>query len=206
MLFFGEAQVFNSPANTHSSLPSQVHFLGITWLWPTSQLHSKCSAFRSAYCCSNPHCSFVHLWESGGKSHLAAGPFRKARCIPWGKLLTHPNSRAFRDTSPWCSAPLSYPPVMPLLQRLKPEAHDWCQGFHPFQFLSGTVCFEEHSCGSCQAPFQGKRFRWLHSLCLCQTFTFLLTPQDSCVAGGSSGRRAWPWLLGVVTRHRARGN
>jgi len=85
---------------------------------------------------------------------------------------------------------------MPFLQRLKPEARHWCQGFNPFRFLFGTVCFEEHSCGSCQAPFQGKRFRWLRSLCLCQTFTFLLTQQDSSVTGGSTGRRAWPLLPG----------
>lgn len=119
---------------------------------------------------------------------MAAGLFRKARCFP-----TVPT---FRDASRWCSACLSYPPATPFLQRLKPKATHWCGGFHPFQFLSGTICFEEHSCGSCQAPFQGKRFRWLCSLCLCQTFTFLLTPQDSSVPGGSTGRRAWPLLPG----------
>lgn len=114
---------------------------------------------------------------------------------PEGNRPPTPTVPTFSEASRWCSALLSYPPAIPFLQRLKPEARHWCQGFHPFQFLTGTVCFKEHSCGSCQAPFQGKSFRWLRSLCLCQTFTFLLTLQDSSVTGRSTGRRAaapWP--------------
>ena len=130
----------------------------------------------------------THTWQLVSSGRLGASP--EGNCPPI------PTVQTFRDTSRWCSALLSYPPAMPFLQRLKPEGRHWCQGFHPFQFLSGTVCFEEHSCGSCQAPFQGKRFRWLRSLCLCQTFTFLLTPQDRSVTDGSTGRRAWPLLPG----------
>lgn len=105
-------------------------------------------------------------------------------------------------------APLSFhtPPATLFLQRKKPQALSQasvCQGFHPFQFLAGTVCFEEHSCGCCQAAFQRKGFRWLRSLCLCQTFTFLLTPHDGSVTHGSAGRRAWPLVPGLS--YMARG-
>lgn len=129
-----------------------------------------------------------HVWQLASSGRLDA--------FPGGNHPSIPTALTFRDASHWCSVLLSYPPAMPFLQRLKPEARHWCQGFNLFQFLSGTAGFEEHSCGSCQAPFQGKRFRWLHSLCLCQTFTFLLTTQDSSVTGGSTGRRAWPLLPG----------
>lgn len=48
---------------------------------------------------------------------------------------TLPTVPAFRDGSCWGSALLSCLHTRLFLQRLKPEARRWCQGFHPFQFL-----------------------------------------------------------------------
>lgn len=139
---------------------------------------------------------------------MAAGFCRKAVCLPPGK--NHPLISQQNQHSEMLhlGTPLSFhtPPAMLFLQKKKPQALSQasvCQGFHPFQFLAGTVCFEEHSCGSCQAAFQRKRFRWLRSLCLCQTFTFLLTPHDGSVTHGSAGRRAWPLVPGLS--YMARG-
>lgn len=191
MLFFGEEKVFNSPANTHSSQPSQLHFLGITCLWPTFKLYNKCSAFSSASYCSNPYHSatICGLQESRGKSHLAAGLFRKARCFPGGWSHTHPPTPtvpAFRDGSLWGSALLSRFHTKHFLKHLKPS----CQGFHPFQFpwyrlLQGTFLwflpgsFPGGKDSGGFVPFVfAKR---LHS---CWHY--------HGVTGGSTGRRPWP--------------
>lgn len=83
MLFFGEAQVYNNPASTHSSLPSQVHFflgdnLTLTYLSAIQQMQCfqiSLLPFRITTLSHNLH-------MSSRKSHNEAGFCRKAVCLP----------------------------------------------------------------------------------------------------------------------------
>lgn len=116
MLFFGEVQVFNSPASTHS-FPSQVHFLGITWPWPTCQLYNKCSAFRSAYYCSNPYHSAIKCTPAGERRKVtlgSSGLFRRASCFPLREIARPPqqyrhSARPLVGAQHSFHTPLQYP-------------------------------------------------------------------------------------------------
>lgn len=203
MLFFGEAQVFNSPANTHSSWPSQVHFLGITCLWPTFKLYNKCSAFSSAYYCSNPYHSAPICTVAGEQSHTwqLVSSERQGASLEGDHPPSHPSQQYLHSEMALTGAQLSFHASIQSLfcSALSPEPGPVVKDFILFSF-SGTICFEEHSCGSCQAPFQGEKIQVaLFPLSLPNVYipADTVVSQEGAVAGGhglcSLAIVTWHW-------------
>lgn len=107
---------------------------------------------------------------------------------------------AFRDGS--AGAQLSFHASIQSLfcSASSPEPGTGVKDFILFSF-SSTVCFEDHSCGSCQAPFQGEKIQVaLFPLCLPNVYIPADTrvSQEGALAGGHG-----PCTLAIVPWHWA---
>lgn len=118
-----------------------------------------------------------HLWLAGEQREVTPGSWslQEGKVLPWRMIThppTHPNSTCIQR---WLSLGLSSPFMLPYKafseapQALVSRISSFSVPLVPF--ASGNIPVVPARLLS-----RGKRFRWLCSLCLCQTFTFLLTP------------------------------